>query len=151
MITAAMFFGMAILVCVITIGCRVYKGQGVGHSSEMKNLKGQKDVQVIDVARGESDDFDLKAQHFDADGEEVTEVDSKRDKNPDGNAVFVSELAVKTLDKIPMKKAKGMFQVGFWFIKLICFKKNTFRVLTCMFGSSWSWGFSIQFLHFSWS
>ena len=72
----------------------------------MKTFVKQKDVEWINTATGEKDDF--QTQHFDADGEEV---DSRRNTETNGNARFVSELAVKTLDKIPMKKAKSMFQV----------------------------------------
>ena len=72
----------------------------------MKNMVKQNDVEWINTDIGEREDF--PTQHFDADGEEV---DSKRNTEANGNAKFVSELAVKTLDKIPMKKAKSMFQV----------------------------------------
>ena len=73
----------------------------------MKSFKGQQDIQSINV---ESNDYDYQTQHFDANGEEVTEIDSGR-RNDENYAVYVSQLAVKSLDKKPMKKAKSMFQV----------------------------------------
>ena len=102
----------------------------------MKALRKQKDIQWINANRDESDDYDIQTQHFDADGMEVTEVDSRRAANRSQSAVFVSELAMKTLDKVPMKKAKSMFQVIRFYDQQILYELFS-RALTCMYG--WFW------------
>ena len=102
----------------------------------MKSLKKQKDIQWINANKDESNDYDIQTQHFDADGMEVTEVDSRRAANRSQSAVYVSELAMKTLDKVPMKKAKSMFQVFSFFNKQFLYK-YFLRALTCMCGLFW--------------
>lgn len=117
--TTLLFFFMAIVVSIVTLCCGYHGRKDSAKSSEMKALKKQKDIQWINANKDESNDYDIQTQHFDADGMEVTEVDSRRAANRSQSAVYVSELAMKTLDKVPMRKAKSMFQSSDMYVWLV--------------------------------
>ena len=79
----------------------------------MNDLVSSKEKEWITATKADASvaTYDFQTQHFNENGEEITETDSKSKQNGNKKEVYVSELAVKTLEVEARKKAKSMFQV----------------------------------------
>merc|ERR1719309_1394776 len=118
-VTIALFLGIIFLVVVLTLAFKVYRGKKFSaDSSEMNDLVSSKEKEWITATKDDAT-YDFQTQHFNANGEEITETDSKSKQNGNKREVYVSELAVKTLEVEARKKAKSMFQSSDMYVWLV--------------------------------